>query len=243
MYEIQYQYHKTKFFDMTWLVRFFNSSIGQKLLMSFTGLFLCLFLTIHLLGNLQLLNNDGGEAFNAYAAFMTHNPLIKVVSYANYFFILLHAFKGITLWLYNKRARGGVGYQVTTSSNTSFSARNMAFLGSVIFIFIVIHMRNFWYEMHWGDIGMDMQGHRDLYLVVLLAFKEWWYVLLYVASMIALAYHLIHGFSSAFQSLGVSHPKYTPVLKFVGRVFGIVVPLAFAIIPIYMYLYIPAPTM
>ena len=75
---------------MSWFSNFLTSSIGKKLLRSLTGLFLILFLKVHLLGNLQLLKNDGGESFNVYAHFMTHNPLIMLISYGNYFFILMH---------------------------------------------------------------------------------------------------------------------------------------------------------
>ena len=84
---------------MNWFTKFLSSSIGQKVVMSLTGIFLMLFLVVHLIGNLQLLKNDGGEAFNAYACFMTHNPLIKTISYSLYAFILLHAWQGISLAL------------------------------------------------------------------------------------------------------------------------------------------------
>ena len=82
---------------MSWLINFFTSSIGRKIIMSLTGIFLILFLTVHLIGNLQLLIDDGGETFNLYAKMMTTNPLIKIISYGNYFFIFLHAVLGICL--------------------------------------------------------------------------------------------------------------------------------------------------
>ena len=83
--------------------------------MSLTGLFLIVFLIIHLLGNLQLLANDGGESFNSYAYFMTTNPVIKTVSYGLYFFILLHAFLGIVIWWKNKAAKGS-SYAVSSDA-------------------------------------------------------------------------------------------------------------------------------
>ena len=96
----------------------------------------------------------------------------------------------------------------------------MGILGTLILIFLIIHMRSFWYEMHYGSMPMvEYEGGgqiKNLYIVVAAAFKELWYVILYVISMSALGFHLVHGFQSAFQTLGLSHPKYTPLIKFVG---------------------------
>ena len=114
----------------------------------------------------------------------------------------------------------------------------MTLLGIITLVFIIIHLKSFWYEMHWGAIGNDSSGNKDLHTIVIAAFKQWWYVLLYVVSMIALAYHLVHGFQSAFQTLGITHPKYTPIIKGLGMMFSIVVPLLFAIIPVYIYFFI-----
>ena len=126
---------------MNWLLKFLTSSIGRKLLMSLTGLFLCLYLVIHVAGNLQLFFNDGGEAFNTYAHFMTSNPLIKVVAWATKITILLHAFIGLYLWYINRQAKG-VRNKVANKSS-SWSSRNMAFLGTVLLAFIVIHLNDF----------------------------------------------------------------------------------------------------
>ena len=102
---------------MSWVSKFLSSSIGQKVIMSLTGLFLMLFLVVHLIGNLQLLKADNGEAFNTYAFFMTHNPLIKTVSYSLYAFILWHAIQGLRLWLNNRAARGGTRAPPTARSS------------------------------------------------------------------------------------------------------------------------------
>lgn len=90
---------------MDWIVQTFRSSIGRKVIMALTGLFMCTFLVVHLIGNLQLLKDDGGQAFNVYAQFMTSNPLIKIISYGNYAIILLHVFDGLFLTLQNRRIR------------------------------------------------------------------------------------------------------------------------------------------
>jgi len=135
---------------MNWLLNFLTSSIGRKLVMSLTGLFLCLFLIIHLVGNLQLFIDDNGLAFNAYAEFMSHNKLIKVASILTMATFLLHAIQGILLAIKNRAARK-VGYKVTSKKSSSWSSRNMAFLGTVILVFIVTHLQNFWYQMKFGS--------------------------------------------------------------------------------------------
>jgi succinate dehydrogenase / fumarate reductase cytochrome b subunit len=220
---------------MSWLSDTLTSTIGRKLVMSLTGLFLISFLIVHLSGNFQLLAGDGGLAFNAYAKFMTTNPVIKTLSYGLYAGFLLHIIMSLVLVYKNKQARP-VGYEkVKGSANSSWASRNMGFLGFIILLFLVIHLRNFWYEMHWGGISMDEAGNKDLYAVVNATFGEWWYVALYVVCMIGLAFHLSHGFSSAFQTLGINHKKYTPFIKKVGVLFAILIPAAFASIPLIMF--------
>ncbi len=220
---------------MNWIVGFFQSSLGKKIIMSLTGLFLCLFLVVHLIGNLQLIKGDAGEAFNIYGYFMTHNPLIKVISYSLYLFILIHTIQGLILTFLNRGARK-TNYSRKHDSKTSFGARNMALLGTLILIFLSVHMGDFWWKMHNDQlVNVTYAGHENipnLYLRVSEAFDQWWIVLFYVFGMVVLAYHLHHGFQSAFQTLGINHPKYTPLIKFVGLAFCILIPLGFATIPI-----------
>ena len=225
---------------MSWIFRFLSSSLGQKLIMSLTGIFLILFLIVHLAGNLQLLKNDGGEAFNIYAYFMTSNPLIKAVSYGLYFFILLHAIQGIIITVKNKRAKGRK-YAVNTSANATFASKHMALLGVLVLAFLFMHMGDFWLKMKMGQLSIVEyegyeQGISDLYERVAVAFKVLWIVIAYVIGQIALGLHLWHGFESAFQTLGLSHKKYTPLISFVGKAFPIIVPFGFAIIPVLMFL-------
>lgn len=226
---------------MNWLTHFlFKSSIGQKIVMSLSGLFLILFLIVHLLGNLQLLSDDGGMSFNLYTYFMTHNPLIKTVSYLLYATILIHTVQGLYLYRKNRAAKGR-GYAVNTNVGDSFFSRYMAHLGVIIFIFLAIHMWQFWFQMKTGNVpmvqypGKDLD-YKDLYTPVKEAFANVYYVIFYVISMLVLSFHLWHGFQSAFQSLGLRHPKYTPAIRFLGWIYSIVVPAGFAIIPIYMFL-------
>jgi succinate dehydrogenase / fumarate reductase cytochrome b subunit len=222
---------------MNWFTKLFSSTLGKKLIMALTGLFLISFLIIHLIGNLQLLKHDGGQAFNIYAQFMTHNPVIKTISYTLYASILIHALYALLLTSKNKSARGTTGYAVSNKS-TKWASRNMGILGTVIFIFIIIHMRQFWAEMHWGSVPVvsyDGEEVKDLYKTCALAFENVWYVAFYTISMVMLAFHLWHGFASAFQTLGLNHQKYNPIINFVGKAFAIIVPALFALIPILMF--------
>ena len=233
---------------MKWIIDFLLSSLGKKLVMSLTGLFLCSFLMIHMIGNLQLFVPDGGLSFNAYAYFMTHNPLIKATSYGLYGGILLHAFQGILIALQNKKAKGGK-YQGKDISDTKakISSRNMAVLGSLVFVFLGLHMVQFWGMMHFstwtkgaeilpGIPAFDSADNKNLYGLVSEAFTHTWVVVFYLVALVALALHLLHGFWSAFQTLGLSNSKYEPIIRGAGAAFSILVPLGFAAMPIYFYI-------
>ncbi len=208
--------------------------------MALTGLFLILFLIVHLLGNLQLLKDDGGQAFNVYSHFMAHNGLIQLISKLNFFFILLHAFVSYTLYVRNKKARP-VGYKVNgAAANSSWSSRSMTLLGTLIFIFLLVHLQGFWYAFKFGSsiptVTIDGVEMHDAYKWVAEAYANPLISGFYVFSMIVLAFHLWHGFSSAFQSLGLNHVKYTGFIKALGYAYAIIVPGLFAIIPIVLYL-------
>ncbi|WP_154859452.1 succinate dehydrogenase cytochrome b subunit [Cyclobacterium xiamenense] len=224
---------------MSWVSKTLNSTLGKKLLMALTGLFLILFLVVHLAGNLQLLLPDEGKSFNIYAETMASNPLIRAVSIFNFGFIALHAIYSAILTRHNKKSRP-VGYAMTKgSANSTWSSRNMGILGSLILVFILIHLRGFWYEFKFGEIPyVTYEGvtYKNGYAVVSAAFENILYVIVYVVSMAVLAFHLSHGFSSAFQTLGINHKKYTPFIQKVGVGFAILVPALFALIPIIMFL-------
>ena len=227
---------------MGWLGKFLTSSIGQKLIMALTGIFLLLFLTVHLMGNLQLLHDDGGLAFNAYAEFMGHNPFIQFVSKGNFFFIALHAIVGLMLWAKNRAARGSQKYAVqkvrAVNTNAGF-AKNMAVLGTVLLIFIIIHLYQFWFQSKFGNLPTvthDGEQMGNLYGLVAATYTNIGFVVFYVACMMVLAFHLWHGFQSAFQTLGLNHQKYTPAIHFLGKAYAILIPFGFAIIPVIFYL-------
>lgn len=228
---------------MSWFTNFLASSIGRKLIMSLTGLFLITFLIVHLAGNLQLLKDDGGEAFNIYAKFMTSNPLIKTISYGLYAMILLHAFLGISLWLKNMKAKGikpSVGYK---SDKVSWTSKNMAVLGILVFAFLCIHMGDFWFKMKFGEVDMVTYGDmevKDLYTKVVTSFSNWLIIAIYILGLLALGAHLWHGFESAFQTLGINHSKYTPLIKNVGKGLTVILTIGNLILPIYIKLFVAA---
>ena len=223
---------------MSWVSKTLSSTLGKKLIMALTGLFLILFLIGHVSGNTLLFKNDGGEAFNIYAKFMTTNPAVKLLSYITYISVLAHVVYSIILTKSNKTARP-IGYAISKSeTNSAGSSRNMGVLGTIVLIFIVIHLQGFWYKMHWGNLPMvDYNGeqYKDLFSIVQFAFQQEWLVALYVLSMVFLGFHLSHGFSSAFQTLGLNHVKYSPAIKKIGLAFSIIVPALFASMPLYIY--------
>lgn len=259
---------------MSSFTKTFSSTLGKKLIMSLTGLFLALFLVFHLIGNLQLFKHDAGKAFNEYSYFMTHFPPIKIISYLLYASIILHAVYALLITVFNKKARPVAYAQYNGSANSSWSSRNMGILGTVLLVFIVIHMKSFWAEYHWGGLpytqyetsiqnpeavrvtelpvsavepmhssyidaqsGTQVLVAKDLYKIVVSAFSELWYVALYVFAMIAMGFHLYHGFQSGFQTLGFDHNRYFPAIKFLSLwVFGIIIPAIFAAMPIYIFL-------
>ena len=230
---------------MSWFNKFLTSSLGQKVVMSLTGLFLMLFLVIHLIGNLQLLKHGGGVAFNTYAYFMTNNHLIKVGSYRLYAFMLLHAWEGMSQWAQNSCGRGNWCEGVSKRGSKERASRNMAWLGVVIFAFIVIHMWQFWFQMHWGgvdEVQYPMSDHKvkDLYALVAASYTDLFFVVFYVVSMGVVSFHLWHGFWSAFQTLGLNHTKWTPVIKFIGYAYAIGVPVLFALSLVMRYFNPPA---
>lgn len=227
---------------MSWLTQTLSSSLGRKVIMALTGLFLCTFLVVHMAGNLQLFKGDEGRAFNEYTYFMTHNPLIITVSYLLYASILIHTTMALILTRHNQASRPVRYAFERPEANSPWTSRNMGILGTVLFIFILIHMRTFWYTMHFGSVPLvqyeqDGQMYKDLYKVVTLAFSNGWYTLFYVLAMAALSFHLVHGFKSGFQSLGIRHKKYTPLIEWLGiYVFSILIPALFAAMPVYVYL-------
>lgn len=205
--------------------------------MCLTGLFLGFFLLIHFLGNLQLFlpQEQAHLQFNAYSHFLSGNIVIKIVSLVLYTSILLHAIDGLVITIKNKKS-GGTYQSDRRGRASKWYSRNMGILGTLILIFLVIHFQNFWYVYKFGSLPLDDKGNKDLYILVITVFKEWWYVVIYVISMIALCYHLIHGIYSAVRTLGLFHPKYVKWIKIAGIAYSVVISVGFALMPVYVFL-------
>jgi len=216
---------------------FFKSSIGKKLIMGLTGLFLISFLVVHCFINSLIFLNDGGLTFNVGADFMAHNWLIRAGEVVLFLGLILHIVQALILTLENKKARP-VGYAVVDgAANSSWYSRSMGLLGTLLLIFLIVHLVHFWVKSRFTGIEThDANGNENLYAIMQETFKITWVVILYVLSMISLAYHLLHGFQSAFQTLGLNHKKYTPMIKKTGVAFSIIVPFLFALMPVLMYL-------
>ncbi|TAE83927.1 MAG: succinate dehydrogenase [Bacteroidetes bacterium] len=219
---------------MSWFSKMLGSSIGQKLIMGVTGLFLISFLVVHCGINALIFMNDGGQTFNKGAEFMGTNWLIRTMEIVLFAGLLLHIIKGYSLTRQNLNKRP-VEYAVSAANkNSKWYSRSMGLLGTLLLIFLIIHLKHFWITSRFTD--QITGGHITLYEEMKIIFSELWVVVLYMLSMISLGYHLLHGFQSAFQTLGLNHKRYTPLIKNTGVIFSILFPLLFALMPLVMYL-------
>ncbi len=212
----------------------FSTSIGKKLQMSLTGLFLILFLIVHCYINAQIFYNDGGVRFTEAAHFMGTNFVIRTIELGLFAFLILHVVQGLLLWAKN-RARRGTRYAVSAGNQTSrWYSRSMALLGTLVLLFLILHLSKFW-----GPNRLSQttgHGELDLFTMMRDEFQVTWIVIVYILGCIALGWHLLHGFYSAFQTLGLGTSKYKGLLKGIGVAFSIIVPIIFALMPISFYM-------
>jgi len=214
---------------------------------------------------------DNGFSFNVYANFLTHFPPVEVIAYLLYFSIAVHALYALILTVINRRARP-VGYAVVNHAPASWSSKNMGLLGSILLLFIVIHMGDFWYKYKFTNSisfkeyrtdlatnvttvsdytpaiadfehsvstenNVEIVRVKDIHSHVAQSFSNLWYVIIYVIAMGAVSFHLLHGFQSAFRTMGWVHRKYTPVVEFIGTwFFAVIIPLGFAAMPVWYYI-------
>lgn len=213
---------------------FLSSSIGKKFLMGITGLFLISFLLVHCFVNALIFVNDHGETFNMGAEFMGTNWIIRAMEIVLFLGIILHIVQALMLTIDNRKARP-VQYEVNGGAhNSSWYSRWMGLLGTLILMFLVIHLKHFWVVSRFTD--HITSGEETLFDEMKEVFENPIVVAIYCASMVSLAYHLLHGFQSAFQTLGLNHKKYTPLIKKTGVLFSILIPLVFAAMPLAIHL-------
>lgn len=218
--------------------------------MGLTGLLLITFLVEHLIGNLLLLS--GPAAFNEYAEFMGSNPIIRALEFGLFGGFIFHIVDGLILAYQNKKARP-VGYAVSSGSkNASWFSKNMAVTGTILLIFFILHLMSFFIKARFGldvSFGVDAncyegswvanpewglgEGHTmSMWHKAAFLFSIPWYSAIYIVAMIVVMMHLLHGFQSAFQTIGFNHPKYTPLIKALGYGYAVLVPAGFCVIPI-----------
>jgi succinate dehydrogenase / fumarate reductase cytochrome b subunit len=215
----------------------FSSSIGKKLIMGLTGLFLISFLVVHCFLNCFVFIPDGGLSFNIGAHFMATNWIIRAMEVVLMAGLLLHIVQGARLTFQNQAARPIKYAYNDGNANSKWYSRSMGLLGTLLLIFLIVHLSQFWVVSRFTGIpSVDANGHEDLYAVMKETFKDLWIVILYVLAMVSLGYHLLHGFASTFQTMGWNHKKYTPIIKVIGVGFSIIIPLLFAAMPVWIYL-------
>lgn len=216
------------------------SSITKKVIMALAGLFLISFLLVHLGINLLVLIPDSNrELFNKAAHFMATNPAIKVFEVVLFGGFIIHILYGLVLQIQNWKARPK-GYKMTSYSELSYFSKFMIHTGILIFVFLVIHMIDFYFKAKFTELVpyityKDGGVYHDLGLLIIQKFKIPGFVIGYVISFVFLAFHLHHAFQSAFQSMGWNHSKYTPFVKKLSTVIAIVIPAGFTVIPLVIY--------
>jgi len=221
---------------------FFKTSIGKKLIMSLSGLFLISFLLVHLIVNSFLLFDDTGELFNLGAHFMATNPAIKIMEPLLAAGFLFHIIYSVILTLQNRKARGNDRYaQVNQGNSSSWSSRNMFVLGAVVLGVMGLHIANFYIKLKFGEIphvtidGVQME---DAYALVSKFFiTQWWYDVLYIIWAIFLGLHLRHAFWSALQTLGFSNNLWRTRLTILGNVYAVFIAAGFTVIPLYFLIF------
>ncbi|MBS1746205.1 MAG: succinate dehydrogenase cytochrome b subunit [Bacteroidetes bacterium] len=224
---------------MTW-AQVFTSSVGKKITMALTGVFLILFLIVHVGVNACIWFNDGGEVFNRAANFLGENVVPRILEIGLFLFFILHIVQGLMLEVQN-RSKRSIGYAVSYGNRGSrWYSRSMGLLGTLILLFLIIHLADFWVPSrftHMSEVQLsDGKNVHNLYSLMQARFQNPFIVIIYVLGCISLAYHLAHGFTSSFRTLGVHNKRYIAMLRSLGYAFAIIVPLVFAMMPVSFYM-------
>lgn len=242
---VLYICNRVKNSRMSWFKSFLTSSIGRKFIMAVTGLFLITFLIVHCTINAMIFFNDGGETFNLAAHFMGTNLIIRFMEIVLFLGIIAHIIQAYLLYAANRKARP-VGYaQNDPSKNSKWYSRSMTLLGTLLLLFLIIHINNFWLGSRFGgtagieklpEVTIGSKTVLNLYSDMITTFQSPLLLVVYLLGVISLCWHLIHGFQSAFQTLGINHKKYTPFIKSLGLGFSVLICLIFAAMPVSIYM-------
>jgi succinate dehydrogenase / fumarate reductase cytochrome b subunit len=214
---------------------FFTSSVGKKFIMSITGIFLMLFLIVHLTVNSLLM--VGSDTFNEAAHFMTTNSVIRIIEPILGLGFIIHIIYSAYITLQNQRQRPVHYKRTDRRESTSWPSRNMFILGGFILIYLVIHLSNFYWKVKFGQVDTVMVNGTEMHnlynLVANLFQNWWWYDAIYILGALFLGLHLSHGFWAAFQSLGWSNDLWRRRLKRIAYVFAVIMGVGFSSIPVY----------
>lgn len=209
---------------MSGFIKTLFSSIAKKQIMALTGLSFCAFLAIHLFGNLTIYR--GEQSFNSYSDRLhSLGLLINAVEIGLLVLAVVHILLAALLYVENWRARPVRYVMKKNAGGRTISSTLMPYTGLYLLIFVIIHLLTF----HFAD-----RGDRGIFHLVERVFSSPGYVIFYVFSMIVAAFHVKHGFWSAFQTLGANHPKYMPLIRAVSLIFSFCVGAGFGFIPIYI---------
>jgi succinate dehydrogenase / fumarate reductase cytochrome b subunit len=218
---------------------FFSSSIGKKFIMSLTGIFLISFLVVHVGVNACIWANDEGQMFNLASHFMGTTVVIRILEVGLFAGLLLHIIQGLVLEVQN-RSRRKTGYDVSLGNRGSkWYSRSMGLLGTILLFFLIVHLRQFWGPSRFTDLPTTVYNGKEVanqYAEIVRIFQNPIVVIFYLLACLSLMYHLLHGFQSAFRTLGVPNGKYIALIKITGFGFAVIVSLAFAMMPISVYL-------
>ena len=211
---------------MNWMKQALWSSIGKKLMMAVTGLGFCAFLTGHLAGNLTIYG--GKNAFNSYAEHLhALGPLVTAAELGLLIFAIIHISTGLTLFYQNFKARPSRYAVNKRAGGRTIGSATMPYTGILLLAFVIMHLMNF----HFVD-----KSDTTIYQIVSNKFANPLYIVIYVVAMIVAAFHVSHGFWSAFQTIGANHPKYMPFIMILSIIFSLVVGFGFGLLPIYIAL-------
>ena len=217
---------------MSRLIYFAKSSIGAKIIMASTGIFLVGFVLIHMLGNLLIFS--GADILNAYAQNLKNlGPLLWIARIILLISVLLHILSGLRLTKINKSAKS-IDYKQKTYGKNTFSARTMALSGLFVLAFIIYHLLHFTGGIIYPEDyqNIDSLGRHHVYNMIVLGFQRPVVSLSYTIAIILLGLHLNHGVSSMFQSLGLRNLKYTPIIDCLGPIVAVLVVIGNTSIPV-----------
>lgn len=202
--------------------------------MGFTGLFLILFLIVHAGLNSCIFLNDNGVTFNEAAHFMSHNWIMRFLEVGLFAGLFLHIVQGLLLVAQNNKARPVQYHFNQPSKNSKWYSRSMGLLGTILLLFLIMHLSHFYVGTKMSLYGGAPEP--DTFQEMKMVFSEAWVVGLYLLGLISLFWHLHHGFQSAFQTLGLHHKKYSPIINKAGLIYAIIVCTLFALMPVSMYM-------